>query len=158
MTFILPEPPHAGEVFRHYKGGIYAVICVVQHTETEEALVIYQRMSTGDRWAKPLSMWYGMVEVPGGLVSRFTLLPEDLTVPVPLICKVQRSGTYSVVPEAAPPDRIPDGTAGVRDVNAPCADFRPGKPDGVFCAGDGHYLCRECAELDLRAIPEDERW
>lgn len=43
------------------------------------------------------------------------------------------------------PERIPDGTPGVRDASAPCVDFRPGKPDGE-CDGDGHYLCAECAE------------
>lgn len=36
-----------------------------------------------------------------------------------------------------------NGAPGVRDVNAPCNKFTPGKPRGL-CSGDGHHLCREC--------------
>jgi hypothetical protein len=39
--------------------------------------------------------------------------------------------------------RMPDGTTGVRDVDAPCEAFRPGTPAG-HCDTDGHYLCAEC--------------
>lgn len=41
--------------------------------------------------------------------------------------------------------RVPDGTPGVRDVDAPCELFRLGTPTGTGrCLGDGHYLCHEC--------------
>ncbi|HEX7464333.1 MAG TPA: hypothetical protein VF382_05515 [Actinomycetota bacterium] len=35
------------------------------------------------------------------------------------------------------------GDDGIRDPGAPCRDYAHGKPVGQ-CAGDGHYLCREC--------------
>lgn len=38
---------------------------------------------------------------------------------------------------------IPDGLPGVRDADAPCTDFQPGKSSGT-CEGDGHHLCKEC--------------
>jgi hypothetical protein len=40
--------------------------------------------------------------------------------------------------------RLPDGLAGIRDVDAPCDGFEPGTPAGTYCGTDGHYLCREC--------------
>jgi len=46
--------------------------------------------------------------------------------------------------------RMPDGVAGVRDVDHPCEVFSPGEPRGVklpSCRGDGHYICQECEHL-----------
>jgi len=42
------------------------------------------------------------------------------------------------------------GGPGVRDTNAPCDMFSPGKPTNGGCQGDGHYLCRECGLFDAR--------
>jgi hypothetical protein len=36
------------------------------------------------------------------------------------------------------------GAPGVRDPDAPCAEFEPGSPDDGSCETDGHYMCREC--------------
>jgi hypothetical protein len=44
-------------------------------------------------------------------------------------------------------ERLPDGTPGVRDVDAPCEDYQPGAsgpPQSANCESDGHYLCHEC--------------
>jgi hypothetical protein len=89
--------PRAGEIYRHFRGALYAVICLVDHSESGETLVLYQSLDSGHRWARPLAMWNELVEPsPGMLLPRFELLPEDLTVPVPLICKVVRAGKSSV--------------------------------------------------------------
>ena len=50
------------------------------------------------------------------------------------------------------PQRIPDGTRGIRSVDSPCEYFEPGTPEGATaggreCCGDGHYLCHECVNL-----------
>lgn len=52
-----------------------------------------------------------------------------------------------------------DGTPGVRDIDAPCEAFQPaGAPfeyaSGVVggCETDGHYICSECVEIDLRVL------
>lgn len=42
--------------YRHYKGGIYQVVDIGKHTETEEDLVIY-RDTKGKIWLRPVSMW-----------------------------------------------------------------------------------------------------
>ena len=58
--------------YRHYKGGEYTVIGVAQHSETGEALVVYQP-EYGERglWVRPLSMFTERVETTEGLIPRF---------------------------------------------------------------------------------------
>ena len=34
--------PKKGEIYRHYKGGLYEIVAVAKHTETMEDMVIYQ--------------------------------------------------------------------------------------------------------------------
>jgi hypothetical protein len=58
---------------QHYKGGIYVVLGVAQHTETEENLVIYAPEDDPNLlWVRPYDMFMGYVETPNGLVRRFT--------------------------------------------------------------------------------------
>ncbi|WP_339856875.1 DUF1653 domain-containing protein [Pseudohongiella acticola] len=59
-------------VYRHYKGPLYDVIGVAQHSETGEALVVY-RPQYGERglWVRPLSMFQEQVSVDGRSVPRF---------------------------------------------------------------------------------------
>lgn len=54
-----------------------------------------------------------------------------------------------------PPNRRPVGLPGQRDPAAPCDQFWPraGQLGERNCAGDGHYLCTECAFL---RAPTDE--
>ena len=41
-----------GEIYQHYKGGIYTVLHIAEHTETNELFVIYHNES-GKVWARP---------------------------------------------------------------------------------------------------------
>lgn len=45
----------------HYKGGLYRVVGEALHTETSEALVIYEHVWPHERslFARPKSMFYG---------------------------------------------------------------------------------------------------
>ncbi|SDS94837.1 DUF1653 domain-containing protein [Microterricola viridarii] len=63
--------------FRHYKGGLYDVIGVARHSETEEALVVYRPLA-GDSglWVRPLAMFLETVLVDGAELPRFA--PVDL--------------------------------------------------------------------------------
>ena len=58
--------------YRHYKGKEYEVIGIARHSETEEAMVVYQALY-GDRgiWVRPASMWNEEVERGGKTVRRF---------------------------------------------------------------------------------------
>lgn len=39
---VLPQP---GELYRHYKGNIYQILYLGQHTETLEDMVVYKAVS-----------------------------------------------------------------------------------------------------------------
>ncbi len=66
-----------GETWRHYKGGCYEIITLANHTETKEPLVIYQSISFGSVYARPLSIWCETVENKrGGIEPRFIKIEE----------------------------------------------------------------------------------
>lgn len=75
-----PEPIHEekpteteiviGGKYRHYKGGEYELVSIVKHSETLEELVIYKSLSTGEMWARPKSLFVGLVDGQ----PRYTLL------------------------------------------------------------------------------------
>lgn len=59
-------------VYRHYKGGLYRVLFLARHSETEEELVVYQALyGDGGYWVRPLTLWLAPVEGEGGWQPRF---------------------------------------------------------------------------------------
>ncbi len=72
-----PDQPRPGR-YRHYKGGIYAVIGTAQHSETGDWLVVY-RPEYGERalWVRPRDMFLENVTVEGKSVPRFTPLVDQ---------------------------------------------------------------------------------
>lgn len=65
-------------VYQHYKGGLYQVLEVARHSETEELLVVYRTLY-GDysMWVRPLDMFRQSVEVEGEIVPRFRLVESS---------------------------------------------------------------------------------
>jgi len=49
---------------RHYKGGLYRWIGTARHSETEEALTVYEHLWPHERglWVRPLEMLEGCLE------------------------------------------------------------------------------------------------
>jgi len=64
-------------IYRHYKGGLYRVLFLARHSETEEAMVVYQALY-GERgyWVCPLGHFLEKVRVGGREVPRFELVEE----------------------------------------------------------------------------------
>lgn len=64
--------PEIGRKYRHYKGGLYEVITLATHSETQEPLVIYKSLLFGSVYARPLSMWFDLVEGERFTTTRFS--------------------------------------------------------------------------------------
>ena len=67
--------PQIGAIYHHFKGGDYKVICLAKHSETDEEFVVYQSVSFGTTYVRPLSMWFDIIKVDDNVVTpRFKAL------------------------------------------------------------------------------------
>ena len=54
--------PKSGDVFVHFKGKLYTVICLALHTETNELMVVYKRNNEDTIYVRPLNMFMSEVD------------------------------------------------------------------------------------------------
>jgi hypothetical protein len=62
--------------YQHYKGGLYEVIDVAFHSETNEEMVIYKSLKNDSLWVRPLTMFYEKVNINNELKPRFKFLEQ----------------------------------------------------------------------------------
>jgi len=62
--------------YRHYKGGVYEVVCEAT-IETDLTAVVVYRGQDGKTWVRPRDAFFGTVEVDGVRMPRFA--PLDLS-------------------------------------------------------------------------------
>ena len=63
--------------YRHFKGGEYRVLSIARHSETLEAMVVYQALYGEEGvWVRPAYMWTETVYRDGKKVQRFQRMEE----------------------------------------------------------------------------------
>lgn len=62
--------------FKHYKGDYYKLICIANHTETGEKLVVYKN-EKDECFARPYEMFYQTIQLNGVEVPRFAEVKEN---------------------------------------------------------------------------------
>ena len=56
--------------YRHYKGGLYELVCMATLEADLSDMVVY-RAADGSIWTRPKQVFFQLVEVDGELVPRF---------------------------------------------------------------------------------------
>jgi hypothetical protein len=54
-------------IYKHYKGNLYEVIDIANHSETLEKMVVYKALyGEGELWVRPIEMWSEIVVLSNG--------------------------------------------------------------------------------------------
>lgn len=65
-------------IYRHFKGNMYEVIDIANHSETLEKYVVYRALyGKKELWIRPLSMWNETVERDGKTFKRFEFISGE---------------------------------------------------------------------------------
>ena len=62
-----------GQIYRHYKGGWYRIVCVATHAEKGGNLVVYMSADNFKVWAIDLGAFDSTVTIDGKEIKRFKL-------------------------------------------------------------------------------------
>lgn len=66
------------DLYRHYKGKLYALICFAKNSETLEEMVVYQAQY-GEKafWVRPKKMFFEIIDIKGERVPRFKKVEQE---------------------------------------------------------------------------------
>ncbi len=91
--------PKKGEIYKHFKGNLYEIVTIAEHSETGEELVIYQALyGEGKIYARPVSDF--VVKLPkekypeASQEYRFVLQDVKEESVDPLVMEFLDAGTY----------------------------------------------------------------
>ena len=64
-------------IYRHFKGNLYELIGIAQHSETLEPMVVYRALyGQQGLWVRPAAMWEEQVDRDGYSGPRFTFVKK----------------------------------------------------------------------------------
>lgn len=65
-------------IYKHYKGRLYEVLLIAQHSETEELMVVYKALYGEEgMWVRPHEMFFETVLIEGKEVERFVYVGNE---------------------------------------------------------------------------------
>lgn len=63
--------------YRHFKGKEYELVCIANHSETLEPMVVYKALyGKKELWVRPAAMWSEIVEKDDYCGPRFSYIEE----------------------------------------------------------------------------------
>jgi hypothetical protein len=63
--------------YRHFKGGIYELVCEATLESDPRVTMIVYKASNGTLWTRPASVFFELVEHEGAKVPRFAPIQQD---------------------------------------------------------------------------------
>ena len=74
LPLLIQTPPG---LYRHYKGGMYAVLATTRHSESLESMTLYRALyGAHGLWVRPAAMFDEMVLWEGVQQGRFTRIGD----------------------------------------------------------------------------------
>lgn len=65
------QRPHDGQLFQHYKGGVYEIVATGFLENTEEPCVVYRSLEKNIVWVRTAKNFFESVEQKGVRAPRF---------------------------------------------------------------------------------------
>jgi hypothetical protein len=65
--------------YRHYKGGIYEIVCEAKLESDPSVTLIIYKSANGLIWARPSEVFFETIEIEGKTVQRFAPIDETTT-------------------------------------------------------------------------------
>jgi hypothetical protein len=77
---IVSPPIIPNQIYLHYKGQKYRIVCVAKHSETLEDMVVYEALyenELGQFWIRPKKMFEEILNIDGQSTPGFSLLAQQ---------------------------------------------------------------------------------
>ena len=65
--------------YRHYKGGIYEIVCEAKLESDPSVSMIIYKATNGTIWARPSDVFFETIEFEGKTVQRFAPITDTPT-------------------------------------------------------------------------------